>query len=210
MKEDNEITGYVTAVTQPRFANAQWLTGMLMIVCLAVFASPVFAVHPYERWANELGIDMNVSYDGTRVMEIQDGSFEILERRAPGKMYTEMYMGNMTAGVILREDLGKSYTLMPSMGFYREQTLDDGMMQASNGMEFSKIEKVGSENVNGHSSTKYKTKFADNEGKGAGFIWVTDSGVSADRWQCAVRSRWASDWSGGALATSIGICTICP
>lgn len=155
----------------------RWPGKLLLIAYLSLFISSAFAVHPYERWANELGIDMEVSYDGTRVMEMQDGSIEFLERRAPGKMYTETYIGNMTTGVILREDLGKSYILMPSMGFYREQSLDDGVMQAANGMEFSQIEKVGSESISGHPSTKYKTEFSDNEGKGAGFIWVTDSGV---------------------------------
>ena len=36
---------------------------------------------------------------------------------------------------------------------------------------------MGREAVNGNPSTKYKAKFTDNEGKGAGFIWVTDTGV---------------------------------
>jgi hypothetical protein len=154
-----------------------WMGRLAATVCLSLFASTVFAVHPYERWAAELGIDQNVSYDGIRTMEFQDGTFEMTERRAPGKMYTEMYVGNMTTGVILREDLGKSYILMPSMGFYREESLEDGLMQSSNGMEFSEIEKVGTEDVNGHPSTKYKTRFTDKEGKGAGFVWVTDTGV---------------------------------
>ena len=164
----------------PNHSNRGWtrrLTRLLAVTCLTLFASSVFAVHPYERWAEELGIDQNVSYDGTRLMEFQDGTFEMTERRAPGKMYTEMYVGNMTTGVVLREDLAKSYILMPSMGFYREESLDDGLMQASNGLEFSEIKKVGDEDINGHSSTKYKTRFKDNEGKGAGFIWVTDTGV---------------------------------
>ena len=150
---------------------------LLSVVCLGLFASTVFAVHPYDRWAAEFGIDQNVSYDGIRVIEFQGGQVEMTERRAPGKMYTEMYMGNMTAGVILREDLAKSYILMPSMGFYKEESLDDGMMQASNGLEFSEIEKVGDEDVNGHSSTKYKARFTDKEGSGVGFIWVTKTGV---------------------------------
>ena len=55
---------------------------------------------------------------------------------------------------------------MPSMGFYQEKTLEGGMLQTSNGMEFSKIAKVGKENINGHPSTKFKTRFVDNEGKG--------------------------------------------
>jgi hypothetical protein len=36
---------------------------------------------------------------------------------------------------------------------------------------------VGSEKINGHPADKYKARFSDNQGKGAGFIWVTDTGV---------------------------------
>lgn len=153
------------------------LITLLVISWLGMLAAPTWAVHPYDRWAQELGIDQDISYDGTRLMEFQGQQLEMTERRAPGKMYTEMYIANMTTGIILREDLKKSYTLMPSMGFYREDSMEEGLSQAANGMEFSQIEKVGSEDVNGHASTKYKARFSDNEGKGAGFIWVTDTGV---------------------------------
>lgn len=149
----------------------------LVTFCMGLSLPALADVHPYERWAKELGIDMNVSYDGTRLMEFQGNKFNATERRAPGKMYSEVHVGGMTSGVILREDLQKSYILMPSMGFYKEESLKGGMLQASNGMEFSKIEKVGPETINGHPATKYKTRFKDNEGKGAGIIWVTDTGV---------------------------------
>lgn len=150
-------------------------TLLSMLLCLS--ALPALAAHPYERWADEFGIDLNASYDGTRVMHFQGGTFEATEYKAPAKMYTELQMQGMSSGVIIREDLGKSYLLMPSMGFYKEETLEGGMLQASNGLEFSKIEKVGTETVNGFPSTKFKTRFKDNDGKGAGFVWVTDSGV---------------------------------
>jgi len=165
-------------LVKPSSPAIQWIAAVLIF--LGLLASPVFAkeaAHPMERWAKEFGIDLNVSYDGVRVLEFQGGQFEATERRAPGKMYTEVNMGNMTSGVILREDLNKSYLLMPSMGFYKEDSLKGGMMQANNGMEFSKIEKVGREDILGFPSTKYKTKFKDNEGKGAGFMWVTDGGI---------------------------------
>jgi len=155
----------------------QWLLGFFAIVCLGLSASATAEVHPYERWAKELGIDLNASYDGIRLMEFQGNSFQATERRAPGKMYTEVDMGGMSTGVIVREDRNKSYMLMPSMGYYREESLKGGLMQASNGMEFRKIEKVGREDVIGFPSTKYKTRFEDKDGKGAGIIWVTDSGV---------------------------------
>jgi len=172
--KSRNLVGFVQLSSQA----ARWLVGVL--IALSLLATPASAkegAHPYERWAEEFGIDLNVSYDGIRVMEFQGGQFEASERRAPGKMYAEIQMSNMTSGVILREDLQKSYILMPSMGFYKEESLEGGMLQASNGMEFNKIEKVGREDINGHPSTKFKTRFKDNEGKGAGFIWITDTGV---------------------------------
>ena len=150
------------------------LATALVVTLLATHAG---AVSPYDLWAEDFGIDTNVSYDGTRVMEFQGGQFEALERRAPGKMYMEMFVGGMTSAVILREDLQKSYILLPSMGYYREESLEGGLNQAANGMEFSHIEKAGREEILGYPSTKYKTRFKDNEGKGAGFMWVTDAGV---------------------------------
>lgn len=171
--ESKNPIGFVGLSTR----GALLLGGLLVALCMNMPAFAKEGAHPYERWAKELGIDLNVSYDGIRVMEFQGGTFEAIERRAPGKMYAEVHVGNMTSGVILREDLEKSYVLMPSMGFYKEDSLKGGMMQASNGMEFSKIEKMEREDINGHPSTKYKTRFKDNEGKGAGFVWVTDTGV---------------------------------
>lgn len=154
-----------------------WPAALLVLALLSLLAGPSFAAHPYQRWAQELGIDENVSYDGTRLMEFQGHQMEMTERRAPQKLYTEMFVADMTMGIILREDLKKSYTLMPSMGFYREVSMEEGMTQASNGMEFIEIEKLGSDEVNGHASTRYAVSFRDNQGSGEGFLWVTDTGV---------------------------------
>lgn len=165
---------------RPTTANSspvRWLAVGFATVCLGFLSYPAVAQNPYALWAQELGIDLDVSYDAIRLIEAQGSRIEATERRAPGKTYTEMNVGGMSSGVILREDLQKSYILMPSMGFYQEKTLEGGMLQTSNGMEFSKIEKVGKENINGHPSTKFKTRFVDNEGKGVGMIWVTDTGV---------------------------------
>ena len=151
---------------------ATWIAMMLVALSSSAWAS-----HPYKEWADELGIDMNVSYDGTRILELKEGQFEAAEHRAPGKMYTEVHMGGMSSSVILREDLGVSWIVMPSMGFYKEDTLEGGIMQQNNGMEFKSIEEAGRETILGFPSTKYKVKFKDNEGKGAGFMWITDDGV---------------------------------
>lgn len=148
----------------------------LAIAWLLTVPALALAAHPWERW-EELGIDPNVSYDGVRIMTMKEGEFQIAERKAPQKMFSEFTMGAMSSGFILREDLDKAYLLMPSMGMYRETSLSEGEYEAAGGMEFSEIEAVGEEIVNGHPSTKYKTKFKDKEGKGAGFVWITDTGV---------------------------------
>lgn len=167
----NTLISMAPAKNKPRRSRA-WA-----LAVLALFSASALASLPYQKWADEFGIDMNVSYDGKRVIEMKQGTFEAIEHRAPGKMYTEIQMQGMTSGVILREDLGKSWILMPSMGYYKEDTLEGGIMQQNNGLEFTEIEKVGRETIIGHPSTKFKTKFKNNEGKGAGFMWITDTGV---------------------------------
>ncbi|MFT6955700.1 MAG: hypothetical protein ACJAYC_000701 [Halieaceae bacterium] len=153
------------------------LLSVIFTVHLGLSFYATAEVHPYEQWAEEFGIDLEVSYDGTRLMDLLGNEFTATERRAPGKMYSEVKLEGTTTGVILREDLKKSYILIPSMGLYKEETLEGGLLQASNGMKFNKIEKVGPETINGHPSTKFNTEFEDNEGSGAGVMWITDSGV---------------------------------
>lgn len=169
----HSMTSPLGSSNRPRWP-AVWAAALLTL-----FSTAALAVHPYQKWADEFGIDLNVSYDGTRILEMKDGMFEATEHRAPGKMYTEIHMSGMSNAVILREDLGVSWLIMRSMGYYKEDTLEGGIMQQANGMEFTEIEEVGRDTVLEYPATKYKVKFKDNEGKGAGFIWITDTGVPA-------------------------------
>ena len=171
MGKGKSMKGFRQGAQIARLRIAIWFAALIAL------SVPAWAVHPYQEWADEFGIDLNVSYDGVRIMKMKDVEIKAKEYRAPGKMLTEVNMGNMSTGILLREDLNKTYMLMHSMGMYREESLDEGIMAASNGMEFSKIEEVGPENVSGFPSTKFKTRFKDNEGKGAGHIWITDSGI---------------------------------
>jgi hypothetical protein len=152
---------------------------MKKIVCL--LASFIFvtgaSAKTAEQWAEELGYKDNVSYDGIRVMETKDGQMQFNIHHAPGKESMEMDIGGMQSRVIIRRDLGKSYSIMPSMGTYREMPLDDATKQANQAMNLQSVEEVGREDVNGFSATKYKTKFKDDSGKGAGFMWITDEGI---------------------------------
>jgi hypothetical protein len=159
------------------FFKPNYFTAWGIAASAILITAPALGSHPYAQWADDFGIDLNASYDGTRVMEMKDGTFEFVEHKAPGKMYTEVNMGSMSSVIIVREDLGKGYHLMPGMGMYKETSLADSMSQSSNGMRFHSIEEVGRDEVIGFPSTKYQTRFEDNDGKGAGHFWVTDSGV---------------------------------
>ena len=131
-----------------------------------------------EEWAEELGYDLNVSYDATRVMETKENRISQKVHHAPGKVMTEINSGGMKGRLIMREDLGKSYMIMPSAGMYQELNIHQGMEQSGQSMDYHTIEKVGTESVNGFKSTKYKTKFEDANGKGSGFIWITKEGIN--------------------------------
>ncbi|MFK7915799.1 MAG: DUF4412 domain-containing protein [Pseudomonadales bacterium] len=150
-------------------------TGALL--CLTALAASNAAAASYMEWADKVGADLNISYEGTRVMETKDGRFEFKERKAPGKHYMGMNFGGMTGVLIMREDLGTAYMLMPEMNMYREMPEVEAKNQSHAQMDLSKVEKVGRETIGGFASTKYKTHFKDKDGKGAGFVWVTDSGV---------------------------------
>jgi len=151
---------------------------LLIVVVLTLLIASQAHTKSAEEWAAELGYDPNVSYDASRVMETIEGKFSQKVHQAPGKQMMEMNTGGVQARVIVREDLGKSYTVMQSMGMYQEIDIDQALEQSWQSVDYYNIEKVGNETVNGFSSTKYKTKFEDTNGKGDGFIWITDEGIN--------------------------------
>ncbi|MEM1436442.1 MAG: DUF4412 domain-containing protein [Pseudomonadota bacterium] len=130
-----------------------------------------------EEWAREFGIRTDASYDATRVMETSEGAFRFKERKAPGKSAMEMNMGGMQGLAIIREDLQKAWFVMPGMGMYREMDMREARGQQAESMQVSKVEEVGQETIDGFSTRKFKSEFKDAEGKGTGFMWITDDGV---------------------------------
>lgn len=142
---------------------------------LLTAASPSWA-KSMEDWAAQVGVDLNLSYSATRVMETKDGRFEFKEHAAPKKRAMEMDVGGMQGTLLMREDQEKAFFVMPEMGMYREMKLTEAMKQSNHNMDMQDIEEVGRETISGYESTKYKTTFKDKNGKGAGYIWVADAG----------------------------------
>ncbi len=157
--------------------RSKYFLKLLLPLLGLVLANSGWAKSPMES-ALEMGIDINLSYEATRLMETKDGSFSFKERIAPQKRAIEMETGGMSGLMVIREDQQRAFFMMPEMGMYREMKFTDAMQQSNQSMETYNIEKVGRENVEGYDSTKYKTKFKDPNGKGAGFIWVADEGFA--------------------------------
>lgn len=148
-----------------------------LLVNLCLSNSAFGLTQSFQEWADTLGIDMAVEYQAKRVITTEGNTFEYTERRAPQKLVMDMNMEGVEAVLLVREDLNKSYVLMPSMGMYREMPMDKANQQAGgvNGLE--EVTKVGRETVNGFECTKFKARIRNKEGKGDGLIWVADNGV---------------------------------
>lgn len=161
---------------------SQFSACRLVLACTLAFAFvlPASAAGSSDlaQWADALGLDMDVSYSGTRVMQTQQGNISMLERRAPGKQRMEMSMGGMNAVMIIREDRKAAYTLMPDFGMYRETSLSEAQSQTGNNLDLSSVDKVGREKLDGSMTTKYAVSFSDGNGRGDGFMWVSDDGIA--------------------------------
>lgn len=165
--------------SQPTLRRIVSALPVALMVVLSGIVLPAHAAGSSDlaQWAEALGLDMDVSYSGTRVMQTQQGSLSMLERRAPGKQRMEMSMGGMNAVMIIREDRETAYTLMPDFGMYRETSLAEAQSQTGDNLDLSSVDKVGRENLDGVMTTKYAVSFSDGNGKGDGFMWVSDDGI---------------------------------
>ena len=115
-------------------------------------------------------------YSGDRVIESAQGTFTQKVYSASGKERMEMDMGGMQSVMILRPDKKVGWMLMPAQRMYMELDLSQAKQQAGSGPpEDVTIEKVGTETVEGHATTKYKMLMRDKSA--GGFMWFTDDGI---------------------------------
>lgn len=117
-----------------------------------------------------------VEYSADRVMETSAGTFTGKVYVAKDKERSETNMGGMQSIMILRRDKQLGWMIMPMQKMY--QTLDFAKAQAQSGAAPDsqvEITEVGTETVEGLSSTKFKMLMKD--GSAGGFIWITEHGI---------------------------------
>jgi len=141
---------------------------------LAGFAlsAPAAASKLPEGWS-----EPTVAHEGTRVMQAGGQTMETHFRYLPqGKQREEVSYEGMSMAMIIRHDLGLVWTLLPG-GMYMEISIDDAdndgpsTPSAEGIVEF---EKLGTEEVNGWPTTRYRVVTREDGEEAEGFFWVTE------------------------------------
>lgn len=124
-------------------------------------------------------LEPQVSFSAWRVMSAGDSlTMEGPYHYAPGKHRSEMAIEGQTITAIVREDREVLWTLMPQQNMYMEVSFDSreiGNGGAFEGSEIVESRRVGTEEVNGQSATKYEVTVRDPGGETAtGTLWATE------------------------------------
>lgn len=136
----------------------------------------------------EAPITAQVSYSADFTMETADGAFSGKLNVAPGKERREDFAAGGEAMIsIRRDDLGKTWILMPSERMYMEVgalgmgSSDEGGAgsRAASPEEYeTQMTQEGREEVNGMMTNKSKVIMTGKDGsKMGGFWWMTDDGI---------------------------------
>lgn len=121
-----------------------------------------------------------VAHEGTRVMRAEGMTAESAFRYMPvGKQREEMNHEGMSVAIIIRQDLGVTWTLLPG-NMYMEMALDEddasgSLSAASPSPEgIVSFEEVGKEEVGGWPTTRYRVVTRDEGEESEGYFWMTE------------------------------------
>src|SRR5688572_25110262 len=137
-------------------------------LCAAAVAGPSYAA--------TLPIP-TVEYSADRAMQMEAGTIEGKVYSSKGKERMETSMKGMTSVMILRTDKKESYMLMPAQKMYMQMDFSKAQAQSGSQPADSNVEitEVGTETIEGQSTTKYKMIMKD--GSAGGFLWITKDGI---------------------------------
>jgi hypothetical protein len=118
-----------------------------------------------------------VAHDGVRVMSVAGQSVESAYRYTPpGKERQEFSQDGMSLAMIIRQDLGLAWTLLPG-NLYMEMSMDAIEQEAARTPTAEGVvsfEKLGTETVNGWATTRYRVVMKEDGAEGDGYFWITD------------------------------------
>jgi hypothetical protein len=143
-----------------------------------------------------------VAHDGIRLMSADGETVQSrFHYQPPGRHREEMTREGMSLVIILRQDLGLAWTLLPG-GMYMEISLDgdDAETPFSAGSSAEGIveyEKLGPEEVNGMATTRYRVVTLEDGEEAEGYVWVTE------HWIPLKSEVWMRDDHGFRIRTEI-------
>src|SRR5262245_6599780 len=118
-----------------------------------------------------------VEYSADRVVETEAGTFEGKVYSARDRERSETSMQGMQSVMILRRDKQIGWMLMPAQKMYQQMDFAKAQQQSGAAPDDQvEITEVGSETLEGHTTTKYKMLMKD--GSAGGFIWITEQGIA--------------------------------
>ena len=142
---------------------------------LALVATIVTAFGPEASYAATLPV-LTVEYSADRTVETDKGNFTGKIYTAHDKQRSETNFGGMQSVTIIRHDKQIGYMLMPAQHMYRELDVASAKQQADGPpQDVAEITEVGTETIEGQTTTKYKMLMKD--GSAGGFMWITKDGI---------------------------------
>jgi len=123
-----------------------------------------------EKWRKP-----TVAHQAIRVMNAAGHRAESVYHYAPpGKMHEETTMEGMSLSIIVREDLGLIWTVLPG-GMYVEMDIGEaGDRGAPSAEDIVEFEALGEEEIDGWPTTRYRVVSMEDGEPLAGEFWVTE------------------------------------
>ncbi len=138
-----------------------------------------FAMMPGLIFSNPSSADTipapDTEYSGVRTVVTAEGSFTQTVHHSHGKERNEMQMQGMSMATISRPDKKVAWQLMPMQKMDMEVDLKNANKMSGNAPDDVTIEKVGSEVLDGITTTKYKLVMKDKSA--GGFIWLSPENI---------------------------------
>jgi hypothetical protein len=159
---------------------------MLAVLAAGIVCSPATAAEAPEGWSLP-----TVAHEGVRVI---DASGEKMETRfhyqPPGRQREDMSREGMSMAMIIRQDLGVVWTVMPG-NMYMEMSIDDAGAEARpapSGEGVVEFEALGTEEMNGWPTTRYRVVSMEDGRRANGVFWVTEHWIPV-RMEIAVSDK---------------------
>lgn len=117
----------------------------------------------------------DTEYSGVRQVVMSEGSFTQTVHHSHGKERSEMQMEGMSMISIIRPDKKLAWQLMPMQKMYMEMDFASANKMSGKAPDDVTIEKIGSDMLDGMSTTKYKILMKDKSA--GGFIWLSPENI---------------------------------